>query len=141
MKKIYFVLLLITVILLGYTGYYVVSTKKISSPSPVVATTTEATTTTIEVVQSPDTKKTFITKTGKLITLQETNPTEQNLSTITITPEGFATNTPLVLEKNKLTNSLFADINKDTHEELILITTTQDPSKYSEATLDRKSVV
>ncbi len=133
-KHIYIVLTLITVGLIVYVVYYAYSQKDVS-PSTAVATSTQEVITTPEPVKAPDNEKLFTTKTGKTIKVIETNPAEKNLSTIAITPEGFATNTPLLLEKNKLTQSFFADINKDTYEELIMITTTEDAQQYGEATI------
>lgn len=131
-KIIYGVLSVATLALLLYTGYYTYSHKTTSLPAMVVATSTPqvATTTT------PDLgTKSFTTQTGKTITVAETNPSSESLSTLTITTTGFATDTPIILEKNKLTDSFLIDLNKDTFDELVLITTAQGSGSYGEVSL------
>lgn len=132
-KPTYVFLLLITIPLLGYTLYYS-STHEPTIQEPLLsltATTTEelASATTTETT----TKKTLTTKTGKTITIEESNSVSASLSSITITPNGFSTNTPLVMEVNKLTNSFLIDINKDSFDELVLVTQSQGSGSYGEA--------
>jgi heat shock protein HslJ len=132
-KPTYVFLLLITIPLLGYTLYYS-STQQPSIQEPllsVTATTTEelASATTTEI----NTKKLLTTRTGKTITIEESNPVSASLSSITITPNGFSTNTPLIVETNKLTDSFLVDINKDSFDELILVTQSQGSGSYGEA--------
>lgn len=132
MKKIiYSVLSLITLGLLAYTSYYAYSQIGANTP-PVTATSTEMVASSTLEVQN---KKTFTTKTGKTIDVVETNPTGASLSTITITPMGFATNTQIILEKNKLTDTFLVDINGDGFDELVIITTAQGSGGYGEATI------
>jgi len=124
-RTIYIILACIAIGFLGYTGYYITSSKEVA---PVVATTTP------EVLVTPvEDKDTYTTNTGKKITVKETNPTGESLSTLTITTSGFATNSPIVLEANKLTNKFYADINNDTFEELIITTMAQGSGGYGEA--------
>jgi heat shock protein HslJ len=130
-KNIYIVLSIVTTSLLLYTGYYTYTHTGTPSVAVVATSTPQVATSTIE---DPHTK-TLTTKTGKTITIKETNPVGESLSTITITPAGFATNTPITLEKNKLTDSFLLDMNKDTFDELVLITTAQGSGSYGEATI------
>jgi heat shock protein HslJ len=130
-KPIYIVLILIVLGLLVHTGYYTFTTfssTQTQQSVAVVATTTQETVNT-------DTSKKFTTMTGKTVTVTETNPAGQSLSTLTLTTQGFATSSKLVLEKNKLTNILFQDINNDSFEELIILTQAQGSGSYGEATL------
>ena len=128
-KNIYITLLIIDVALMVYTGYYVAT--KPSTPAVIVtATSTEKVSPPIE---NPPVVRTFPTLSGKKIIVSETNPVGESLSTIAITTEGFASNTPLTLEKNKLTNFFLTDLNKDGFEEFIMITTAQGSGSYGEA--------
>ena len=131
MKKIIYWILLLTVLgLIGYTGYITYATYTNNTSQPlVVATSTE------QVANTNDTKNTFTTKTGKQIRVTETNPAGQSLSTLAITSLGFATGSPIVIEKNKLQNVFLVDINNDTFEELIVVTQAQGSGSYGEATL------
>lgn len=129
-------LLFITVILIGYTLYYssthqapVISLLS----SPLSTDQTEASTTTVPIVEGH--VHTLATKSGKTITITETNPSGQSLSTVVITSEGFASNTPITLEINKLTKFFLTDINNDGFEELVLISTAQGSGSYGEAIL------
>ncbi len=128
-RNIYIILCVIALGFLAYTGYYVVThqaipnTQALASSTPPVATTTEV------ILED---KSLYTTKSGKKIRLLETNPTGESLSTITITTEGFATNTPLLLETNKMTNSLYVDLNNDSYEELIITTTAQGSGSFGE---------
>ena len=133
-KPTYVLLLVITISLLGYTLYY-------SSTHPPVVTTPilslEATTTE-EVAVATTTKAAnnkLLTKTGKTITINEANPNGQSLSSISIIPFGFATNTPITLETNKLTDFFLTDMNGDSFDELVLISTAQGSGSYGEATI------
>ena len=128
-KNIYITLLIIDVALIVYTGYYVAT--KPSAPAVIVtATSTEEVSPPNE---NPPVVRTFPTLSGKKIIVSETNPVGESLSTIAITTEGFASNTPLTLEKNKLTNFFLTDLNKDGFEEFIMITTAQGSGSYGEA--------
>lgn len=128
-KNIYITLLIIDVALMVYTGYYVAT--KPSTPAVIVtATSTKEVSPPIE---NPPVVRTFPILSGKKIIVSETNPVGESLSTIAITTEGFASNTPLTLEKNKLTNFFLTDLNKDGFEEFIMITTAQGSGSYGEA--------
>ncbi len=127
-RSIYILLCLVSVGLLGYTGYYI-TTHKSAPPATVADTPAPVATTTPVVV---DDKNTFSSKSGKKIKVLETNPTGESLSTITITPSGFATNSPIILETNKLTNTSFSDINSDTFEELVITTMSQGSGSFGE---------
>ncbi len=125
-RNIYILLCVITLVLLGYTAYYAISHKgdsQVASETlnPVATTTPEA-----------QDKNTYITKSGKKIKLVETNPAGESLSTITITPEGFTVNMPIVLEVNKLTNSFYFDLNNDNYEELIITTMAQGSGSFGD---------
>lgn len=123
-RTIYSILCVIALGLLGYTAYYAMT--HVATPEVVV---TPVATTTPPVIED---KNTYTTKSGKKIKLVETNPAGESLSTITITPSGFATNTPIVLDENKLTNSFYDDLNKDSYEELIITTVSQGSGSFGE---------
>ena len=125
-RTIYIILCVATLGLTGYTTYYAMSHTApamvaVEAPAPVATTTPLKENTT-----------SYTTKSGKKIKITETNPIGESLSTITITPEGFATNTPIVLDVNKLTNSLYADLNNDIYEELIITTTAQGSGSFGD---------
>lgn len=133
-KPTYVLLLVVTISLLGYTLYYS-STHPPVVTAPIlslVATTTEevAVATTTKVINNK-----LLTKTGKTLTVNEANPNGQSLSSISIIPFGFATNTPVTLETNKLTDFFLTDMNGDSFDELVLISTAQGSGSYGEATI------
>jgi heat shock protein HslJ len=128
-KTIYIVLLMVTIVITLYTGYYASTTRSEAQPI-VVATSTEDTATITETI---DPKHTLITKSGKMVSVFETNPNGQSLSMITILPSGFASTTPLTLETNKLTNFFLADLNNDTFDELVITTQAQGSGTYGDA--------
>jgi heat shock protein HslJ len=120
-KATYVFLLLVTIPLIGYTLYYSSShpTATIQPLLSLEATTTE------ELASATSTKDLFkevlTTQTGKTITLQEENSVVEGLTSIRVIPSGFSTNTPIVLTVTKpVTFNLF-DINKDSFEELVII--------------------
>lgn len=130
MKKYSYILLCIVALgFLGYTVYYVMSHK---TSAPVVVDTPIPVATSSPQIED---KNTYTTKSGKKITLVETNPVGESLSTITITPQGFSTNTPIILETNKLTNSFYNDLNNDGYEELIITTVAQGSGSFGEVFL------
>ncbi len=127
-RAIYATLSILSAISISYVIYYVYShkiepTPIVEAPAPVIATTTP------QKVEVP----VYTTKSGKKIKVEETNPSGESLSTITISTEGFATNTPIVLETNRLTNYFYADLNNDSFEELIITTTAQGSGSFGEA--------
>ncbi len=124
-KTTYIALSGLTALLLVYTGYFTIT----QPPKAATATTTPMLTE--EVVD----KNTLTTKNGKSITVRETNPSGQSLSTITLIPLGFENNTEIVLEKNKLSTFFLVDINRDSFEEFAIITTSQGSGSYGELTL------
>lgn len=128
-KYIYIALFAISTILLGYTIYYIMSHLEKPSIPIVTISAEESATTTAPVLED---KSTHTTASGKKIKLVETNPVGESLSTITLTTEGFSTTTPIILETNKLTNYLYADLNNDTHEELVIMTTAQGSGSFGE---------
>lgn len=128
-KTIYIVLLMVTIVITLYTGYYASTTRSEAQPI-VVATSTEDIATTTEAI---DPKLILTTQSGKKVTILETNPNGQSLSSITILPDGFATTTPITLETNKLTNFFLADLNNDTFDELVMITQAQGSGTYGDA--------
>jgi hypothetical protein len=128
-RNIYIILCLVTLGLLSYTSYYTITHKDGSAALTAATSTPVVATTTVQV----EDKNTHITKSGKKIKLIETNPTGESLSTITIITEGFATNTPIVLETNKMTNSFYADLNNDSREELIITTSAAGSGSFGEA--------
>lgn len=127
-RNIYIILSLVTLGLLSYTSYYTATHKENLTP-PSIATSTPIAETTEPQIED---KNVHTTKSGKKIKLTETNPTGESLSTVTITTEGFATNTPIVLETNKMTNSFYADLNNDSNEELIITTTAAGSGSFGE---------
>lgn len=128
-KYIYIALFVISLLLLGYTIYYIINNLEKPSTPIVTISTEESATTTTPVVED---KSTHTTPSGKKIKLVETNPVGESLSTITLTTDGFSTNTPIVLETNKLTNSFYTDLNSDTYEELVITTTAQGSGSFGE---------
>ena len=128
-RNIYIILSLVTFGFLSYTSYYTVTHKDGATPL-VSATKAQIIATTTPQVED---KNVHTTKSGKKIKLVETNPTGESLSTLTITTEGFATNTPIVLETNKMTNSFYVDLNNDSYEELIITTTAVVSGSFGEA--------
>lgn len=85
------------------------------------------------------------TTSGKKITVTDTHPTTDSLSTVTITTEGFQSNTPITLEKNKLTSVFFVDLNADDYDEVVITFTSQTAPYYGEVvvftTFDDASIV
>lgn len=73
------------------------------------------------------------TSSGKKISIKDSHPTSDALSTVNITTEGFQTNNPITLEKNKLTNVYFVDLNSDDHDEVVIVFTSQTAPHYGEA--------
>ncbi len=133
MKKIiYIILLIIDVALMAYAGYYIVANRSTPASTVVtVATSTEI----VPAVVNPPINRTFPLANNKTIIVSETNPNGESMSTLEITTTGFASNTPITLEKNKLTGFLRGDFNQDTHEELVILTTSQASGNYGEATI------
>ena len=130
-KALYSILIIITLGLIGYVGYYTTTHKKQPSTLLSIATPVEDVATSTKEIED---KNMLTTISGKKIHIEETAPADQELSTITLTPSGFATNTPIVLETNKLVDFFLADLNHDTSEELILITGGGSQA-YGEATI------
>ncbi len=126
-RTTYSILCVIALGLLGYTVYYILS-QKVAPPSVVVEVLPQVATTTPSVEDT----STYTTKFGKKIKLIETNPLGESLSTLTITTEGFATNSPIVLDVNKLTNSFYVDLNKDIYEELVITTIAQGSGSFGD---------
>ena len=126
-KNIYITLAIIATALLGYTSYYAITHTQPAEPV-VVATTTPTVAS-----STPKDTNTYTTKKGMTVTLTETNPVSESLSTITLTTTGFASTAPIVIEVNKMSNSWYADINGDTYEELIITTISQGLGGYGEA--------
>ncbi len=128
MKKLtYITLILITLGTTLYTSYYTFT--QYTNDQIVATTVADATTTPVIEALDPNTR---ITSTGKKITVQDTHPVGESLSTITITTSGFIDNTPVVLEKNKLTNFFLADLNKDGFDELIITTLSAGSGSYGD---------
>lgn len=127
-RTTYISLLFFTLGLTAYTGYYAFTRP---DTAPVI---TMATTTLPLLVEEPA-KNLLTTKTGKTITVNESNPAGQGLSTITLLLQGFIDNTEIALEKNKLTDYFLIDLDKDGFDELALITTAEGNEKYGEITL------
>lgn len=129
-KTIYSILAVVTFGLMLYTSYYMYGHKPIAHPLLSIATSTPQTASS---TQDTATTKVFTTTSNKTLTIKETNPDGASLSTIVITPNGFATNTPITLEENKLTDTFLIDMNKDGSEELVLVTTAQGSGSFGEA--------
>lgn len=77
----------------------------------------------------------YITASGKKIAVRDTHPSNENMSTVIITTEGFQNNPPITLEKTKLVSVFFEDLNNDSHEELILTFSSDVAPHYGEALL------
>lgn len=120
-KTIYIVLSVLTTILLGGTLYYTYTHQTIPTApvAPPVATTTEE----VSIPAVPTTV--LMTQTNKKITISDTHPDGESLSTVNITTEGFATNSPVVINDNRLTDFFILDLNKDHYDELVIITQAQ----------------
>lgn len=118
-KTLYSFTLLATLGLIGYTGYYTFTHYKNAAATPQAVILTATTTTPLP---ETGTSTTYRTSDGKEITVTETNPLAETMSTISIHSTGFATNTQITLEKNKLQKIWLEDITNDAHEELILTT-------------------
>lgn len=111
-----------------YTSYYTFT--QYNNDQMVEATVITATTTaSVTEALGPNTLR---TSTGKKITVQDTHPVGESISTITITTSGLIDNTPVILEKNKLTNFFLADLNKDGFDELILTTLSAGSGSYGD---------
>jgi heat shock protein HslJ len=131
-KSTYVFLLIITIPLIAYTLYY--SSTHPSSPTQTLLSLQASTT---EVIPSATTtesslKKILTTHSGKTITITESNPISQSLSSLVITPSGFSTNTPILLETNKISNFFLFDLNNDSFDELILVSQSQGSGSYGE---------
>lgn len=127
-KTIYSVLTLVTIGLIGYTGFYA-STVAPTQPVAIVATTTPT------VTEEIPAKNILTTKTGKTISIVETNPNGESMSTLRIIPKGFEINGEIILERNKLSNFFLIDMNNDGFDELAIITTSQGSGSYGTVTL------
>ncbi len=127
-KTIYIALSLVTVGLLGYTGFYTFTQSTIQ-PEVVVATSAPI------VIEEIPAKNILTTKTGKTISVVETNPNGESMSNLRIIPRGFENTTEILLEKNKLTDFFLIDMNSDGYDELVIITTSQGSGNYGEITL------
>lgn len=125
-RTTYISLLFLTLGLSAYTGYYAF-TRPDTIPVAVTASPLP--------LEEVPAKNILTTKTGKVISIKETNPAGENLSTITLSPKGFVDNAVITLEKNKLTNFFLIDLDKDGFDELALITTAEGPGSYGELTL------
>lgn len=123
-KSFYGVLATFCVVLIGYTLYYgKTHTPSTITPLP-LATSTET-----AASSSPTTVKTF-TSGNKTITITETNPVGKSLSTLTITTTGFASNTPITLERDALLDVFFQDVTEDKKEELLIVTMSAGSGSY-----------
>mgnify|MGYP000913921932 FL=1 len=112
----------IIIILLGS----VVGMSIVFHKSPIIGTEAQA-----EEKKDDITTRTFTTKAGSTITIKNSHLTQESKSTVTITTEGFENNDELTIEDNKLTDTIFSDINNDAYEELILVFTEESESKES----------
>lgn len=112
----------IIIILLGS----VVGMSIVFHKSPIIGTEAQA-----EEKKDDITTRIFTTKAGSTITIKNSHPTQESKSTVTITTEGFENNDELTIEDNKLTDTIFSDINNDAYEELILVFTEEGESKES----------
>ena len=129
MKKLtYITLLLISLGTTVYTSYYTFTQY---NNDQIIATAVITATTTAPAIETLD-PNTLKTSTGKKITVQNTHPVGESVSTITITTNGFIDNTPVILKKNKLTNFFLADLNKDGFDELILTTLSAGSGSYGD---------
>lgn len=77
--------------------------------------------------------KTFRTKTGKIITLNETHPNGRSLSSVQITTQGFKENQTINLgEIDPVQNIALDDLNNDGFEELYIFTQSAGSGSYSD---------
>lgn len=131
-KPIYITLLILAIVCIGYTLYVAHTNNIVATPIQATSATDTASTTLIATTVDPSILR---TSTGKEIKITETNPSGESLSTITITSSGLGTNTPITLETNKLVDFFVIDMNKDSYDELVLITQSQGSGSYGEATI------
>lgn len=131
-KGIYFLLLLTTIGMGAYTLFFASTSNqaKIQAETKTATMTPVATTTQQE--ENAKKSKTFTTKTGNTITVKETNPAGESLSTLEISITGFASSSPIILEKNKLTDAFLVDINNDGYDELVIVTTAAGSGSYGD---------
>jgi hypothetical protein len=122
-------LLLLTLTVISFVSISYVAIK--NTRSFIEAETASSTKT--EVITNQNTKD-YITKTGKIISVENTHPNGESLSTITITSDGFASSTPITLEKNILTDVFLADLDSDGFDELYLITQAAGSGSYGDIT-------
>ncbi len=127
-KYLYILLCVISIGLLGYTAYFALNSTAVKTVPLTASSTVQNATTTVPV----EDKNTYTTKSGKKINIIEANPNGESLSTITITTTGFATNTPIVLDANKLTQFFYSNLNDDTFEELIITTQAAGSGSFGE---------
>jgi heat shock protein HslJ len=85
--------------------------------------------------QKEITTKKIETFQGGIITITNTHPVSKEKSLVTITTEGFSNNETITLENNALSDIFFVDVNNDVYEELILIFTSSEETKQSEAVI------
>lgn len=127
-KTIYSALTLATIGLIGYTGFYA-STQSNNQAVAIVATTTPT------ITEEIPAKNILTTKTGRTISIVETNPNGESMSSLRIIPKGFTDSKEILLEKNKLTDFFLVDMNNDGYDELAIVTISQGSGSYGEVTL------
>jgi len=75
--------------------------------------------------------KTYITHSGKTITVEDTHPVGMSLSTVIISPAGFEVDKPIILSDiDPLKNVLISDLDKDGFDEIYLITQSAGSGSY-----------
>ena len=130
MKKIYHSLLFVTILSFCTITYFAIKNTNSFIESE-LSTNTSTSTPSLPVETKPTTKE-YITRTGKTITVEDSHPIGESLSTITITAKEFTTSSSSVIyEGNRLMNVFTEDLDKDGYDELYLITQTAGSGSYA----------
>jgi heat shock protein HslJ len=126
-KNILLLLFVLTVISFVTITYFAIKNTRSFVQAEIASSTP------LQAIDNPSSKD-YTTRTGKIITVENTHPNGESLSTITITSRDFASSSPITLEKNMLTNVFLADLNDDGFDELYLITEAAGSGSYGDIT-------
>jgi heat shock protein HslJ len=125
-KTMYLVLCGVTVAAIAGISYYAFTVAK--TPPSVVTTTPPVATST-----EPAPKE-YKTMTGKVISVLDTHPLGESLSTVTVTGKDFGTSSTFTFEKDRLEDVFTADLDKNGFDEIYLITRSQGSGSAAEIT-------
>jgi len=83
--------------------------------------------------QNPSGTKTYSTRSGKKITVEETHPVGMSLSTVIVTPVGFENDKPITLtDVDPLQNVFLSDLDGDGFDEIYLISRSAGSGSYGQ---------